>query len=368
VLAALATRNSRLAPLHSSFSWRGIVRQRSFPCAHERSTSLVDPKNAETAFAVTDRTMTARPKESPEVLAMLKKLDDAMIGCAPTSHMFSGDNGRLRELPIASTLGSTSALRDRKRESVQDVLDKFGAAAAAGRSMDKEALASSLRFAVDNDSVGPGAAAAARTLERSSKGPPRQQLGASTLAPDDVSALADDRGHLPLDAEVRKLSRHYLSGTAGPAASTLYRSFADTSTLGQGKAPLRDTVDITLRAAGAAPHWQGTYAGEFKFTDEVRLPAGQQRSLRGVSGPRCCLAAVAVLWDAAPSLPCDRATGAHPTCRPCMGACLASFKRCSIIALATLLLPLPVPVHMPSSLADALSCERARLHSCAEGG
>jgi hypothetical protein len=235
---------------------------------------------------------------------MLKKLDDAMIGCAPTSHMFrDGASGRLRELPIASTLGSTSALRDRKRESVQDVLDKFGAAAAAGRPMDKEALASSLRFAVDNDSVGPGAAAAAHALERTSKGPSRQQFGASTLAPEDVSALADDRGHLPLDAEVQKLSRHYLSGTAGPAASTLYRSFADTSTLGQGKAPLRDTVDITLRAAGAAPHWQGTYAGEFKFTNEVRLPAGKRDG--NVSG--------VVIGPA--SLP-SQCSGLRQCCRP----------------------------------------------------
>lgn len=214
---------------------------------------------------------TGRRQNAPAVEAMLRKLDDALLACAPTSHLFHGDDARLKALPIAASLDK-GTLRSFQRESTASIL---AAAAASSVPVSNEALATKLSFAVAEDDIGPAAAAhAARNAAAKGALYSPARLGKSTLNTADVATLTSTAGlgaaGLPADAEVRKLSGRYLGGTADARTAKLYKSFADTSTLGQGRAPLNDTVEILLRVGGAEPVLEATYAKEFAYTDEMR--------------------------------------------------------------------------------------------------
>jgi hypothetical protein len=218
----------------------------------------------------------SRKKEDPQIEAMLKKLDEAILGVAPTSHLFPGSNiPKPSDVPQGTTLSSGSQLRNRTRETVADVFNRF---AAEGKADDKEGIANALRYAVENDSIGPAAAGAAgrkdgRPLHKST------QFGSSTLTRQDVDDIISEDvegpahvpGGLPKDAEVKKLTMKYTRNPSVPLdTSTVFKKFADTSTLGQGKQPLRDTVEIVIKACGAEPTLKSAYAVDFVATDEMK--------------------------------------------------------------------------------------------------
>jgi len=204
----------------------------------------------------------ARKAEAPEVAAMLRRLDEAMLGVAPISH-FSGTAADRQPstasyLPVGAELGRSSALRTSQRDTVSDVFRKFGTSGDPTQ-VDRVSMANSLRFAMDHDSIG----AAVTTRVGGAGGILRVQLGQSTLP---ASTMAGGVA-LPADAEVAKLCSDMAATHSADAER--FKSFADTSTLGQRKAPLRDTVAIILTAQGAGQVSSSVYSAEHKYTPEV---------------------------------------------------------------------------------------------------
>lgn len=235
---------------------------------------------------MSSRTGTTRRREAPEVEAILAKLDSALVAVAPTSHMFPSEPAKPvshdpSALPHGAKLSASSVLRPRPRETTAEVMAKLDGTESA------EVLANKLRFAVPNTEIGPAAASVVGAdaaadgsgrLGRTAGGGTSARVGvtfgASTLSREDVAALSGGRGTLPPDAEVRKLTAKYTSPSARAAGvpedtSRLFATFANTSTVGQTKAPLRDTVEIVIKASGAEPRMASAYATGHAYTDEV---------------------------------------------------------------------------------------------------
>lgn len=235
---------------------------------------------------------TTRRREAPEVEAILAKLDSALIAVAPISHMYPPESAKPvshdpSALPAGAKLSASSVLRPRARETVAEVMAKLDGTEPA------EVIANKLRFAVANTEIGPAAASivgggageasadGSGRLGRTAGGGTSARVGvtfgASTLTRDDVASLSASggRGSLPPDAEVRKLTAKYTSPSARAAGvpeetSRLFAKFANTSTVGQTKAPLRDTVEIVIKASGAEPRMASAYAVGHSYTDEMR--------------------------------------------------------------------------------------------------
>lgn len=252
-------------------------------------------------MASKSRTATRR-REAPEVEAILAKLDSALIAVAPISHMFPPEPAKPfshdpSALPVGAKLSASSVLRPRARETVAEVVAKLDGTESA------EVLANKLRFAVPNTDIGPAAASivgggageaaadGSGRLGRTAGGGTSARVGVtfgvSTLTRDDVAALSASggRGSLPPDAEVRKLTSKYTSPSARAAGvpedtSRLFAKFANTSTVGQTKAPLRDTVEIVIKASGAEPKMASAYAVGHAYTDEVSYNGGAELTAR----------------------------------------------------------------------------------------
>jgi hypothetical protein len=217
-----------------------------------------------------------RQAEPPELIAALAKLNGTFTSIAPTSHMFMDampqHSSEIRAEPaIGSKLKSTSNLRSAHRDTISDVLARFGDKIPEGQ--DATDMANQLRFAKEDTralvTTSSFATTGAPSGTRAGGGFVPFQLGGGTLSKDDLTSTYGTLAAVPVDAEVKRLEEALRHAT-GAMGAVAHETLGFTKT--KESKGLKDTVGAIITASGAEPILSSEYSRSHPFTPEVSSP------------------------------------------------------------------------------------------------